>query len=77
MPSTRFPRASGSNEVSPGSQILLQKKKLQHLPNSKHTGPATKPGLNKNPKKVYLSDGNVIGKQTGAQNDKEGWPSGP
>lgn len=26
MPSTRFPRASGSNEVKPGSQILLDKK---------------------------------------------------
>lgn len=25
MPSTRFPRASGSKEVSPGSQILLRK----------------------------------------------------
>lgn len=27
MPSTRFPRASGSKEVSPGSQILLSRRK--------------------------------------------------
>lgn len=31
MPSTRLPKASGSNEVSPGSQIfLLEKKKTKH-----------------------------------------------
>lgn len=29
MPSTRFPRASGSNEVKPGSQILLDKEQKQ------------------------------------------------
>jgi len=35
MPSTRFPRASGSKEVSPGSQILLKNSEEEKEKNEK------------------------------------------